>query len=48
MDFIAERAENSCQENAPDVKTMRKHRGVKSANVAKAEAIILVPNVSVT
>lgn len=48
MDFIAEHAENSCQENAPDVKTMRKHRGVKSANVAKAEAIILVPNVSVT
>lgn len=48
MDFIAERAENSCMGNATDVKTMRKHRGVKSANVAKAKAIILVPNVSVT
>lgn len=48
MDFTAERAENTCQENASDVKTMRKHRGVKSANVAKAKAIILVPNASVT
>ena len=48
MGYTVERVANSCPGNVPVARITRKHRGVKSANVAKAKAIILVPNVSVT